>query len=71
MSLKGRFKKAIKRIGGKTVMQPIKAVKKFFDPPKEKEDTGTRAEAAKQLQKLPTTRQAGSGQVSFTKEEEV
>ena len=66
--LKNKFKKTIKKVGG-SVLKPIKSIIK---PEKEKaEPEGTRGEAAKQLMKMPTTRQAGSGQVSFTKEEEV
>jgi hypothetical protein len=66
MSLKGRLKKAIKRIGGKSVMKVIKPVKSFFKGPKEEKVTepeGTRGAAASRL--VNQQKQAGSGQISF------
>lgn len=68
-----RVKKAVKRIGGKTVMKPIKSLKDLVKPkdePEEVADEGTRSAAANQLIKQSVNRQAGSGQINFTEEKE-
>jgi hypothetical protein len=69
-----RLRKAVKRIGGKSVMKVVKPVKAFFKGPKETpeaaDDTGARGAAASRLIKA-SQRQAGGGQISFNTEEQV
>lgn len=82
MSLKSRLKKKfskasksasgfLKRTANKLPqVKAFKAVKSMFKPEDDEAgDEGMRSEAAKRL--LDTKRQAGSGQISFTTEEEV
>jgi hypothetical protein len=68
-----RLRKAVKRIGGKSIMKVVKPVKSFFKGPKDTpevatSDTGARGEAAARLIKT-STRQAGGGQISYNTEE--
>lgn len=49
----------------------IKKIRAIFKPPKPRGSLDARAEAASQLIQRPVTKQAGSGQVSFTEETRV
>jgi hypothetical protein len=66
-----RLRKAVKRIGGKSIMKVVKPVKAIFKGPKDKPEAdtvpevGTRKVAAQRLQ------QAGSGQIKFNTEETI
>ena len=74
--IKNKIKKTVKKVGGsilkpaKSILKPIKSILKP-EKVKDEPEVGTRGEAATQLIKQGTTRQAGSGQVSFTEEKEI